>query len=109
MCVGTGAPKGSLCWRFISQTCDGLKSKTWKCGDDPSKQEVSIFAEELTFYADDFRPVPLAIGTTLGGRHVALQEAFGTLVADHRVDVVVGALPTNQEGVIHSRRGSAKH
>lgn len=74
-----------------------------------SKQEVSLFAKELTFYADDFRPVPLAIGATLGGRHVALQEAFSALVADHRVDVIVGALPTNQEGVIHKRRGSTKH
>ena len=88
---------------------DGLKTQTWKCGDDPSKEDVSLFAKELTFYADDFRPVPFAIGATLGGRHMALQEAFGTLVADHRVDVVVGALPTNQEGIIHRGRGSAKH
>lgn len=107
--MGTGAPEPSLCWRFISQNCDGLKNKRWKCGDDPSKEEVSFFANALTFYADDFWAIPLAIGATLGGRHVALQEAFGTLVPDHRVDVVVGALPTNQEGVIHKRRGSAKH
>lgn len=66
-------------------------------------------AQELTFYADDFRSVPFAIGATLSGGHVALQEAFGTLVADDGVNVVVGALPTNQEGVIHRRRGSAKH
>lgn len=48
-----------------------------------SKLDVGIFAKELTFYADDFRPVPLAIGATLGCGHVALQEAFNTLVADH--------------------------
>lgn len=65
--------------------------------------------EILTFYADDFRSVPLAIGATLSSGHVALQEAVGALVAHHRVDVVVGALPANQEGVIHSGRGSAKH
>lgn len=40
---------------------------------------------------------------------MALQEAVGALVARHRVDVVVGALPTNQEGVVHGRRGSAQH
>lgn len=61
------------------------------------------------FYADDFRSVPFAVGTTLGGGHVALQEAVCALVAHHGVDVVVGALPTNQEGVINSGRGSAKH
>lgn len=61
------------------------------------------------FYADDFRPVPLAIGTALSGGHMALQEAVGTLVAHYGVDVIVGALPTNQEGIIHSGRGSAKH
>lgn len=112
MRVGTGAPEGSLCWRFISQTCDGLKIKQ---GDGQMTQQTgnlhqaSPVSRELTFYADDFGSVPLAIGATLGGGHVALQEAFGTLVADHRVDVVVGALPTNQEGVFHRRRGSAKH
>lgn len=63
----------------------------------------------LTFYADDFRSVPLSVGAALGGGHVALQEAFGALVADDGVDVVVGALPANQEGVIHGGRGSAKH
>lgn len=71
--------------------------------------QTLLFVKELTFYADDFRSVPFAIGATLCCGHVALQEAFGTLVADNRVDVVVGALPTNQEGVIHRRRGSAKH
>lgn len=40
---------------------------------------------------------------------MALQEAVGTLVARHRVDVVVGAFPTNQEGVVHGRRGSTQH
>lgn len=40
---------------------------------------------------------------------MALQEAVGTLVAHYRVDVVVGALPTNQKGIIHGGRGSAKH
>lgn len=45
--------------------------------------------KKLTFYADDFWLVPLAVGATLGGGHVALQEAVGTLVANHRVDVVV--------------------
>ncbi len=64
---------------------------------------------ELTFYADDLRSVPLAVGATLGGGHVALQEAVGALVAHYRVDVVVGTLPANQEGVIHSGWGSAKH
>lgn len=112
MRVGTGAPEGSLCWRFISQTCDGLKIKH---GDVQMTQQTgnlhqaSLVTKELTFYADDFRSVPLAIGATLSGGHVALQEAFGTLVADDRVDVVVGALPTNREGVFHRRRGSAKH
>lgn len=61
------------------------------------------------FYADDFRPVPLAVGATLSSGHMTLQEAVGALVARDRVDVVVGALPTNQEGVIHSGRSSAKH
>lgn len=40
---------------------------------------------------------------------MALQEALGALVADDGVDVIVGALPANQEGVIYRRRGSAKH
>lgn len=75
----------------------------------PSKHQGSLVTKELTFYADDFRAVPLSIGATLSGGHVALQEAFGTLVADYGVDVVVGALPTNQEGVFHRRRGSTKH
>lgn len=64
---------------------------------------------KLTFYADDFRPVPLAVGTTLSSGHMALQEPIGALVAHHGVDVIVGALPTNQEGVIHSGWGSTKH
>lgn len=68
-----------------------------------------ILFKKLTFYADDFWPVPLAVGTTLSGGDVALQEAVDALVAHHRVDVIVGALPTNQEGVIHGRRGSAQH
>lgn len=109
---GTGAPEGSLCWWFISQTCDGLKIKpgevqmTQQTGN---LHQTSLVTKELTFYADDFRSVPLAIGAALSSWHVALQEAFGALVADYRVDVVVGALPTNQEGVIHRRRGSTKH
>lgn len=65
--------------------------------------------KKLTFYADDLWPVPLAVGTALGGGHVALQETVGALVARHRVDVVVGALPTNQEGVVHGRGSSAQH
>lgn len=64
---------------------------------------------KLTFYADDFRSVPLAIGATLSSRHMALQEAVGALVTHHRVDIIVGKLPTNQEGIIHSGWGSAKH
>lgn len=61
------------------------------------------------FYADDFGSVPLAVGATLSSGHMALQEAIGALVAHHRVDVVVGSLPTNQESIIHSGRCSAKH
>lgn len=38
---------------------------------------------KLTFYADDFRPVPLPVGTTLSSGHMALQEAVGTLVAHY--------------------------
>lgn len=64
---------------------------------------------KLTFYADDLRPVPLAVGATLGGGHVALQEAVGALVACHRMDVVVWALPTNQEGVVHGRGSATQH
>lgn len=35
----------------------------------------------LTSYADDFRPVPSAVGTALSSGHVALEEAVSTLVA----------------------------
>lgn len=71
-------------------------------------QEESSYVK-LTFYADDFRSVPLAIGTTLSGGHVTLQEAISALVAHYRVDVVVGTLLTNEEGIIHKRWGPAKH
>lgn len=40
---------------------------------------------------------------------MALQEAVCALIAHHRVDVVVGTLPANQEGIVHSRWGSTKH
>lgn len=63
----------------------------------------------LTFYADDLGPVPLAVSATLSCGNVALQEAFCTLVTDHRVYVVVRAFPTNQVGVVHRGRSSTKH
>lgn len=86
-----------------------LRITKCKCDNDPTHGNAADDARELTFYADDFRPVPLAVGATLGGGHVALQEAVGALVASHGVDVVVGALTTNQEGVVHGGRGSTKH
>lgn len=46
----------------------------------------------LTFYADNFRPVPLAISAALSSGYVALQEAVSALVAHYRVDIVVGTL-----------------
>lgn len=64
---------------------------------------------KLTFYADDFWSVPLAVGTTLGGGNMALQEAAGALVTHYRVDVIVGTLPANQEGIIHSGRCSTEN
>lgn len=75
----------------------------------PLKRDHLHLVSLLTFYADDFRSVPLSVGAALGGGHVALQEAFGALVADDGVDVVVGALPADQEGVVHRGRGSAEH
>lgn len=74
-----------------------------------TREKTRAIKRKLTFYADDLGPVPLSVRATLGGGHVALQEAVGALVARHRVDVVVGALPTNQEGVVHGRRGSTQH
>lgn len=92
---------------------DGPTVEKWKDDNDQTDtllgEETHAVEWKLTFYADDFWPVPLAVGATLGGGHMALQEAVGALVARHRVDVVVGALPTNQEGVVHGRRGSAQH
>lgn len=64
---------------------------------------------KLTFYADDFGFLPLSISATLCSRHVALQETIGALVTRHGVDVVMGAPPANQEGVVHRGRGPAEH
>lgn len=63
---------------------------------------------KLTFYADDLWPVPLAVGATLSGGNVALQEAVGALVTHHGVDVIVGTLPTDEEGVVHGGRSAAE-
>jgi len=95
--------------RFLRWRCAKNK-KNVNVGEKKWPNERKKYLKiKLTFYADDFGPVPLAVGATLGGRHVALKEAVGALVASHRVDVVVGAFPTNQEGVVHGGRGSAKH
>lgn len=98
---------------MINMDGNGPTVVKWKHDNDQTdmlpREKTRSIERKLTFYADDFGPVPLSVSATLGGGHVALQEAVGALVARHRVDVVVGALPTNQEGVVHGRRGSTQH
>lgn len=67
---------------------------------------ASVAVGPPRFYADDFGSVPFAVCTTLGGGNVALQEAIGALVTHDGVNVVVRALSTNQEGVVHWGRDS---
>lgn len=63
------------------------KQTKQKCEND-LKYSVSLAVYQaaifslltLTFYADDFRSVPLAVSTTLSSGHVPLQEAIGALV-----------------------------
>lgn len=98
---------------LVLEICGGVRSKNkkWRdrfgsCHLPPTPWNTCLV--KLTSYADDFGPVPLAVGTTFSSGHMALQEAVSTLVAHYWVDVIVRALSTNQEGVIHGGRGSAE-
>lgn len=59
--------------------------------------------------ADDLRSLPAPVGPAAGGGDVALEEAFGALVAYDCMDVIVRPPTTYQMGVLHSRRGPTQH
>lgn len=67
------------------------------------------FNPALTLCTDDPGSLPATVGPATDGRDVALEEAFGALVTDHGVDVVVRPPSANQVGVLHCGWGSAQH
>lgn len=91
----------------VRSPCWGYKKKKewfWPFGswDWHLENKVGI----LTLHTDDLGPVPFAVGVTLDGGNVALEETVTALVTHHRVYVIMRTLPTNQESVVHGGRSS---
>lgn len=63
----------------------------------------------LTLCTDDPGSLPVTVGPATNGRDVALEEAFGALVADHCMDVIMGPPPANQVGVLDCWWASTQH
>lgn len=76
---------------------------------DKSNEWWRVETWPLTLRTDDPGSLPGPIGPAAGGGDVALKEAFGALVADHRVDVIMRPPPADQMGVLHGGRGPAQH